>query len=110
MRPARDRHILEWTMGTIGISSLLFGAAMQTEALRAFCGSVAPPQAGMSEDCVQDRIAEAQARAQRAEADRVVVDRPAPSGDAIAKSTLGISDPASNRLPQESAPPRPEEA
>ena len=52
MRPARDRHILEWTMGTIGISSLLVGAAMQTEPLRAFCWSGAPLQTGVSDDCV----------------------------------------------------------
>ena len=110
MRPARDRHILEWTMGTIGISSLLLGAAMQTEALRAFCGSVDPSQAGMSEDCVQNRIAEAQARAQGAEAGRAVAERPAPSEDSNPKSTLGTSDPAPNRLPEKSAPPRPEEA
>ena len=62
------------------------------------------------DDVVQNRIAEAQARAQGAEAGRAVAERPAPSEDSNPKSTLGTSDPAPNRLPEKSAPPRPEEA
>jgi hypothetical protein len=94
MRATRDRQILVWTMAAIGIGSLLAGAAMQTEPLRSLCGCGTMAQAGSSEDCVQDRMTEAMARAQLAASGRAPqADRPK-VGDSIRHSVENAGVPA----------------
>src|SRR5262245_50626974 len=103
MRQARDRHLLEWTMASIGVGSLLLGAAMQTETVQRFCRSEATAQVGPSDDCVQNRIAQANARARSAEADRAAPKRQAHNGVSTPNAIQEASDPAPNQrteLPQ----------
>jgi hypothetical protein len=60
-------------MAAIGIVSLLAGAAMQTEPLRSFCHIGSTPQARVSGDCMQDRMALMNARAQSMESGRAAL-------------------------------------
>ncbi|HZW32568.1 MAG TPA: hypothetical protein VFF52_17775 [Isosphaeraceae bacterium] len=66
MQPSRDRQVLVWTMAALALGSLLAGAAMQTEPLRALCGCGTTSPMAPGSECFQDRMAEAQARAQLA--------------------------------------------
>ena len=104
MRPARDRHLLEWSMAALGIGSLLVGAAVQSEPFRSWCGAGTMAQEGPSQECAQDRIAEAQARLQLAAARRADAEHPVATGDSMPKSTGEARYSIPNR-PTESAAP-----
>ena len=106
MRPPRDRQSLVWTMAAIGLGSLLAGAAMQTAPLQALCGCGTMAQAGPREDCVQDRIAEAMARAQLATAGRTPQENRPETGDSITQGAEKGDDPARKR-PTEPPVPTP---
>ena len=107
MRGTRDRQILVWTMAAIGLGSLLAGAAMQTEPLRAICGCGTVTRAGLGDDCVQDRMAEAMARAQLAATGRAPREGRAQVGDSITQPVEKVSDPARKRPTSPSIPPPP---
>jgi hypothetical protein len=109
MRPPRDRQRLVWTMAAIGLGSLLAGAAMQTEPLRAICGCGTVTQAGPSEDCVRDRMAEAMARAQLAATGRVAQEDRPETGNSSQRPVAKVHDPAQKSPTEPSVPPPPPE-
>ena len=107
MRATRDRQILVWTMAALGLGSLLAGAAMQTEPLRAFCGCGTTAQAGSRVDCVQDRIAEALERAQMSATGRAPQQRRPEAGDSSTRPAENLPDPARRYSAEPPVPPPP---
>src|SRR5262249_21921650 len=109
MRPPRDRQMLVWTMAAIELGSLLAGAAMQTEPLRSICGCGTVTQAGLSGDCVQDRMAEVLARAPLAATGRAAQQNRPEAGNSSPRPAAQVHDPARRSPTEPSVPPPPPE-